>query len=154
MTIREGILYFINNGQGALRTHDLAVSIENETSGNISVILRGKDMKTGDTVPRGPVENEPMDVLQRFVEVFISKGRLNQTLRIKHRGRRYRIFCSESKFFAYQINDNFGVSWGFPGWPVCIVTSDQIIDDPEMSGGASTEPSVHDWLRCMAEDDF
>ena len=111
-------------------------------------------MKAGETAPRGPVENKPMDVLQRFVEVFMSKGRLNQTLRIKHRGRRYRIFCSESKFFAYQINENFGVSWGFPGWPVCIVTPDQIIEDSEMSSFAPDEPSVHDWLRCIADDDF
>jgi len=111
-------------------------------------------MKAGETAPRGSVENKPMDVLQRFVEVFMSKGRLNQTLRIKHRGRRYRIFCSESKFFAYQINENFGVSWGFPGWPVCIVTPDQIIEDSEMSSFAPDEPSVHDWLRCIADDDF
>jgi hypothetical protein len=111
-------------------------------------------MKAGDKAPRGPGENEPMEVLQRFVEVFISKGRLNQTLRIKRLGRRYRIFCSESKFFAYQINDNYGVSWGFPGWPVCIVTADQIIEDSEMSISTATELSVHDWLRCIADDDF
>lgn len=95
-----------------------------------------------------------MDLLQRFVEIFMSKGRLNQTLRIKHRGRRYRIFCNESKFFAYQINDNYGVSWGFPGWPVCIVTTDQVIEDTEMCTFAPAEPSVQDWLRCFAEDDF
>ena len=111
-------------------------------------------MKARDKAPRGLGENEPTEVLRSFVEVFIRKGRLNQTLRIKRLGKRYRIFCSESKFFAYQINDNYGVSWGFPGWPVCIVTSDQIIDDPEMSGCASTEPRVDDWLRCIAEDDF
>jgi len=111
-------------------------------------------MKAGDPALRDPVEKKPTDVLQRFVDVFVSKGRLNQTLRIKHRGRRYRIFCSETKFFAYQINEHYGVSWGFPGWPVCIVTPDQIIDDSEVSAFAPAEPSVHDWLRCIADEDF
>ena len=95
-----------------------------------------------------------MDVLQKFVGVFASKGWLNQTLRIKHHDRRYRICCSEREFFAYRINDHCGVSPGFPGWPVCIVTHDQIIEDSDMSAFASTEPSAHDWLRCIAEGDF
>ena len=111
-------------------------------------------MKAREKGPRGPGEDEPTEVLRRFVEVFVRKGRLNQTLRIQRLGRRYRICCSESKFFAYQINDHYGVSWGFPGWPVCIVTEDQIIEGSERSVSASAEPSVQDWLRCLADDDF
>jgi len=146
---------FIGNGHGALRRRHLVAGVENGTPENFLLNRRGRSiMKAGDRAPRDPVEKKPTEVLQRFVDVFVSKGRLNQTLRIKHRGRRYRIFCSERKFFAYQINDHYGVSWGFPGWPVCIVTPDQIIDDPEMSACQSTEPSVHDWLRCIADDDF
>ncbi len=146
---------FVNGGQGALRRRHLVLSIENMTPGNFLVNRSGRGvMKTRDPAVRDPVEKKSMDVLQRFVDVFGSKGRLNQTLRIKHRGRRYRIFCSERKFFVYQINDHYGVSWGFPGWPVCIVTPDQIIDDSEMSAFAPAEPSVHDWLRCIADDDF
>jgi hypothetical protein len=111
-------------------------------------------MKTGNTLFRDPVEKKPMDVLQEFVAVFVSKGWLNQTLRIKHQDTRYRVFCSERKFFAYRINDHYGVSWGFPGWPVCIVTHDQIIDDSKMPALASAGPSAHEWLRCIASEDF
>jgi len=146
---------FIYGRQGVLERGHLAASIEKVTPESLLVNLAvGGNMKAGDRELRDPVEKEPEDVLRRFVDVFVSKGRLNQTLRIKHRGRRYRIFCSETKFFAYQINDHYGVSWGFPGWPVCIVTPDQIISDPAMSACESTEPSVHDWLRCIADDDF
>jgi len=146
---------FICGGQGASERRHLAASIENVTPGSLLVnLVVGGNMKAGDREFRDPVEKEPVDVLRRFVDVFVNKGWLNQTLRIKHRGRRYRIFCSERKFFAYQINDHYGVSWGFPGWPVCIVTPDQIISDPEISACQSTEPSVHDWLRCIADDDF
>ena len=111
-------------------------------------------MKTGNPPFRDPGEKKPMDVLQELVVVFVNKGWLNRELRIKHRDRRYRIFCSERKFFAYRINDNYGGSWGFPGWPVCIVTHDQIIDDSEMPVSESTGPGAQGWLRCIVEDDF
>lgn len=84
-------------------------------------------MKEGNTPFQDPVEKKPMDVMQKFIDVFASKGWLKQTIRIKHRDRRYRIFCSEREFFAYRINDNCGISPGYPGWPICIVTHDKII---------------------------
>ena len=111
-------------------------------------------MKTGNPPFRDPGKKKPMDVLQELVVVFVNKGWLNRELRIRHGDRRYRIFCSERKFFAYRIHDNYGGSWGFPGWPVCIVTHDQIIDDSEMPVSESTGPSAQGWLRCIVEDDF
>jgi hypothetical protein len=111
-------------------------------------------MKSGNTSLQNPAEKKPTDVLQEFVGVFISKGWLNQTLRIRHRDGRYHISCSEKKFFAYRINDNCGISPGFPGWPVCIITHDHIIDDAAISVFASTEPSIQEWLRCFHDGDF
>lgn len=111
-------------------------------------------MKEGNMPFQDPAEKKPMDVMQKFVDVFASKGWLNQTTRIKHRDKRYRIFCSEREFFAYRINDNCGISPGFPGWPICIVTHDKIIEDSHMSRFPSTEPSAHDWLCCIADGDF
>jgi hypothetical protein len=111
-------------------------------------------MKTQDTRFQNPAEKKPIDVMQDFVLIFSNKGWLNQTLRIKRGDRRYRLFCNERQFFVYRINDHCGGSHGFPGWPVCIVTDEKIIDDSEMCGFASTEPSPHDWLRCIADDDF
>jgi hypothetical protein len=111
-------------------------------------------MTLGNTPFRYPPEKNPADVLQKLVSVFARKGWLNQTLRIKHHGRKYRICCSEKEFFAYRINDYCGISPGFPGWPVCMVTHHQIIEDSDMSPFASTEPTTHDWLRCITEHDF
>ena len=99
-------------------------------------------------------EGHSRDVLMKLVGVFEERGWLNQTLRIRHHERRYRIFCSRKKFLAYRINDNCHVSRGFPGWPVCIITVDQIIDDSHMSPFPSTEPSARDWLRCIDDGDF
>jgi len=111
-------------------------------------------MKTGNRPYCNPAEEKPADVLEKLVGVFASKGWLNQTFRIKHRDRRYRICCSEREFFAYRINDHCGVSPGFPGWAVCIVTPDQMIEDSDMSPFASTEPSAREWLQCISEGDF
>ena len=111
-------------------------------------------MNTGNPPFRPPAEMNPIEILQQLIGVFASKGWLNQTLRIKHRDRRYRVVCSETKFFAYRINDCCGVPPGLPGWPVCLVSGDQIIEDADMGAFASTEPSVGEWLRCIADDDF
>jgi hypothetical protein len=111
-------------------------------------------VKAGNISFREPQEKKPMDVLQKFVGIFESKGWLNQTLRIKHCDKRYRICCSEGEFLAYRINDHCNVLPGFPGWSVCIVTHDQIVEDSDMSAFSSSEPSAHDWLRCIAEGDF
>ena len=97
---------------------------------------------------------KPVDVLQNFVTVFAGRGLLEQTVRIRYRDRKYRVFCSDSEFFAYRINDNYGISPGFPGWPVCHVTHEGIIEDSEIAEFASGEPSVGDWLHCIAAEDF
>ncbi|OPY92973.1 MAG: hypothetical protein A4E73_00584 [Syntrophaceae bacterium PtaU1.Bin231] len=110
-------------------------------------------MKSGHP-SQNPPGQQPIDVLQEFVGVFVSKGWLNQTIRIRHRGGRYSISCSEKQFFAYRINDNCSVSPGFPGWPVCIVTHDRMTDDAAMSSLASTEPDIREWLRCFRDGDF
>ena len=111
-------------------------------------------MKAAGTQLQNPTEIKPTEVLQSLVGVFMKNGWLNQTLRIKHRGRKYRISCSEKKFFAYRINDNCGISPGYPGWPVCIITHDHIIDDATLSTFASTEPGAHDWQHCFNNGDF
>lgn len=111
-------------------------------------------MEAGNIPFKYTAKMRPLEVLQQFVGVFANKGWLNQTLRIKHRDGRYSISCSEKEFIAYRINDNCHISPGFPGWPVCIIDPDRIIEDSEMSEFVSNEPSVHGWLRCIANSDF
>lgn len=101
-----------------------------------------------------PEDKGPADVLRELVDVFASKGWLNKRLRIRHRDRGYRIFCSENQFVAHRINDTCAASWGFPCWAVCIVTRDQIIEDADVSVFLSSEPGVREWLLCFAESDF
>ncbi len=99
-------------------------------------------------------EMQPGDILQKFIDIFSNKGWLNQTIRIKHRNRKYSVLCSEKTFIAYRINDNWGVPPGIPGWPVCIIDQDQIVEDAGLPASIRKEPDAYDWLCCIADGDF
>ena len=64
------------------------------------------------------------------------------------------LFCDEKKFFAYRMNDNWGVPPGAPGWPVCQVTCDRLFDDRKTCALPSGEPGPREWLRRLIADDF
>lgn len=97
---------------------------------------------------------EPTELLQQLIGIFTDKGWLNQTVRIKHRGCRYRLLCSEKTFIAYRINSRSGLSPGVPGWPVCIIDRDQIVENSVMSPFPDDEPGVQSWLHCLLSGDF
>jgi len=96
----------------------------------------------------------PGEFLRKFIDVFGEKGWLNQSFRIIHRERKYRIFCSESQFIAHRISDPGDMPWGFPCWVVCLITPEQIIEEPDLNAFAGAEPTAREWLRCLAEGDF
>ncbi|OPY70623.1 MAG: hypothetical protein A4E57_00466 [Syntrophorhabdaceae bacterium PtaU1.Bin034] len=111
-------------------------------------------MRSGKTGRGSGAGKTSANVLQELVSIFDSKGWLDQELRIRYRGARYRVFCSKIEFFAYRINESCGVSPGMPGWPVCVVWPDQVFDDSEMCAFGANEPGINDWLRCLADGDF
>jgi hypothetical protein len=98
-----------------------------------------------------PAEISPKDFFQQFIYVFERKGWLHANLRIRHKGRRYRILCSGTEFLAYRINDNCGITPGIPGWPVCMINHERIIEDAHMSAFESTEPCAYEWLVHLAD---
>jgi len=106
-------------------------------------------MKTGEDQFGCSTDTSPIDILGQFVEVFSSKGWLNRNLRIRRLDARYRIFCSEVEFMVFRINDNCGVSPGIPGWPVCVVNRERVMEDEHLSGFVSAEPSAHEWLTSL-----
>ncbi len=102
----------------------------------------------------GLAGGEQREVLSHIVALFTDKGWLNRKLKIRYRGAGYRVFCSDTEFLVYRINDNACVSPGVPGWPVCMVRQDEVFQDAEMCPFPSPEPDARDWLHCMAQGDF
>lgn len=94
------------------------------------------------------------DVLQKLIEIFTSKGWLNNNLIINYQNKRYRIYCNEERFIAYQINENCGLSPGVPGWPVCIIKQDYIYDESGILDFTPAALNIYDWLNIMATQNF
>lgn len=102
-----------------------------------------------------PYDTPSRDILGHFIEAFASRGWLNRNLRIRRQNARYRIFCSETEFMVFRINDNCCVSPGVPGWPVCMVNRECIVEDEHLSSGfAPTEPSAREWLASISDGSF
>lgn len=118
------------------------------------ILMNSSNATAGNAPYPQTAETIPVDVLQQFIRVFKRKGWLNQNVRILHRSNKYMINCTDLEFYVYRINDHCGISPGIPGWPVCIVKPDKIINDSEMCTFASTELSARDWLRCLTDNDF
>lgn len=96
----------------------------------------------------------PEDYMGRFVDLFRSQEMLNQSFKIGRCNREYRIFCDENRFFAYRLNPHTGISPGIPGWITCMVTQEEVIDGQSMYDLDENEPSVKEWLKCIAAGDY
>ena len=99
-------------------------------------------------------EQSSCEVLQKLIEIFTSKGWLNNNLIINYQNNRYRISCNEERFFAYRINENCGLSPGVPGWPVCIIKKDYIYDESGILDFTPAALNIYDWLNIMATQNF
>ncbi|MBA4392726.1 MAG: hypothetical protein C0407_04145 [Desulfobacca sp.] len=109
-------------------------------------------MKSNKKAASDSAAKKAKETLRKFIDLFEKKGWLDQTLRIKYRDRKYRIFCNRTGFIAYRINDYCGVSPGIPGWPVCFVSPDQILEDTDLSELASNEPGAQEWAQSIANN--
>lgn len=92
--------------------------------------------------------------LQQFVHLFERKGWLSRSIGIRSGTVRYRLFCDDSRFFAYRMNESWGVPPGVPGWPVCLITGDSVFPDDEASVLSKEEPDTEEWLRRLTDNDF
>lgn len=111
-------------------------------------------MKTGQGRSKCDERHTAAEALEQFIGLFESKGWLNRFVVIKSGDARYRLFCSESAFLVYRMNESWGVSPGVPGWPVCMVTRDRLFHDGSTCAFATEEPETREWLRLLAENDF
>lgn len=96
----------------------------------------------------------PQDKLLRFIELFSRDGWLNKPIKIKYQDRKYWIFCSQQRFFTYQINENWGLGPGVPGWPVYTVDKDNIYDESTIASLAPDGSDQPNWLNIIANRNF
>jgi hypothetical protein len=71
----------------------------------------------------------PARVLALIQKLFKQWGIYNQKLTLRHEGDEYVFSCRENAFVVYRLLPAVGKSPGPPGWPVCLVTAEGVIDE-------------------------
>ena len=98
-------------------------------------------------------EISPAELLHRIQARFRELGRLGSTLPLTHNGKNYLASCDDRVFAVYRLVDQCHVPPGHPGWPVCLVTNEAVVDetspphltDDEFASGLS----LKGWLELI-----
>jgi hypothetical protein len=95
----------------------------------------------------------PAELLRRIQDLFRKLGLLGQTLTLDHQGQKYLVGCDAEAFTVYRLVEHCHFPPGAPGWPVCLVTAETIIDEtspphlPEDEFAAGL--SLQEWLELI-----
>jgi hypothetical protein len=102
-------------------------------------------------------DTSPAEVLVMIKNLFRDLGIFEQTLTLTHRGHKYLARCDAHGFTVYRCLDRCHFPPGDPGWPVCLVTADAIIDENSPPHAGEDEFAsglgLADWLH-LIEDRF
>jgi hypothetical protein len=77
----------------------------------------------------GASEDSPAELLQRLQDLFRDWGLFGARLTLTHERRQYLVCCDAQAFTVYRLVTHGHIAPGRPGWPVCLVTADAIIDE-------------------------
>jgi hypothetical protein len=89
----------------------------------------------------------PAELLGRIQAQFRQLGIFGQTLTLIYKNEKYLVNCETQSFTVYRLVDQCHVPPGRPGWPVCLVTEEIMVDEnspphlpqDEFSSGLSLE---------------
>jgi hypothetical protein len=95
-------------------------------------------------------EISPAELLRRIQTRFRELGRFGSPLTLTHNGKKYLAACDDHAFAVYRLVDQCHVPPGRPGWPVCLVTAEAMVDETSPPQLAEDEffsgLSLEDWL--------
>ena len=74
-------------------------------------------------------EISPAELLRRIQARFRELGCFGSTLPLTHNGEKYLASCDDRVFAVYRLVDQCHVPPGRPGWPVCLVTNEAVVDE-------------------------
>ncbi len=100
-------------------------------------------------------EAAPAQILARIQNLFRDLGLWGQKITLTYEGKKFLISCDEMAFTVYCLNENSHVPPGVPGWPVCLVTAETVVDESspplleedEFSSGLT----LPEWLDLIQE---
>ena len=106
-------------------------------------------MADRDSTPQAP----PAETLRRIQERFRELGLFEQTLTLTYKGKKYLVSCDDRAFAVYRLVSRCHLPPGRPGWPVCLVTEEVVVDETspphlpedEFSSGLG----LKEWLKLI-----
>ena len=103
--------------------------------------------------PDDASEISPAELLGRIQARFRERGRFWATLTFDHQGQKYLVRCDEQAFAVYRLVDDCHVSPGRPGWPVCLVTAETVVDETsppqEPEDEFASGLGLNEWLELI-----
>ena len=70
-----------------------------------------------------------MELLAWIQAKFRDRGIFGATLTLTHQGEKYLASCDTQAFAVYRLVEKCHVPPGRPGWPVCLVTAELVVDE-------------------------
>jgi hypothetical protein len=71
----------------------------------------------------------PAELLRHIQARFRELGIFEQTLTLTHGGEQYQVRCDTQAFAVYRLVAQCHLPPGRPGWPVCLVTAEAVVDE-------------------------
>lgn len=92
-------------------------------------------------------QTSPAEMLARIQDRFRELGIFGQSLSLTYQADKYLVRCNTEAFAVYRLVSHCHVPPGRPGWPVCLVTGEVMVDETspphvpedEFSSGLSLE---------------
>ena len=95
-------------------------------------------------------EPSPAELLQKIQDLFRELGLLGQRVELVHQGQKYLACCDDLSFSIYRLLEHCHIPPGAPGWPVCLVTEETVIDEtspPHLKEDEfSCQLTLQEWL--------
>jgi hypothetical protein len=105
------------------------------------------------TVGKVNTEISPAELLGRIQARFRELGRFGSPLTLNHRGEQYLVRCDVEAFAVYRLVEGCHVPPGRPGWPVCLVTAEAVVDEtspPQMpTDEFASGLNLKEWLNLI-----
>ncbi|MDP3181843.1 MAG: hypothetical protein Q8M54_03375 [Desulfobaccales bacterium] len=98
-------------------------------------------------------QSRPAEVLAQIQALFKKLGLFEKKLTLSHQGHKYLASCDSQSFTVYRLIEKCHHPPGEPGWPVCLVTRETIIDEtsppPLPQDEFSSGLTLPDWLQLI-----
>jgi hypothetical protein len=97
----------------------------------------------------------PSELLSRIQDLFREMDLFDQPLTLFHQGQTYLVSCDGRSFIIYRLSPDCHLPPGKPGWPVCLVTADMVVDESSLPGLEEDEfaagLTLLDWLTLIKQ---